>query len=228
LQVLLRALREKMLTFALRVFVRLELFVNTLLEVSSDAQQQPAAAASGAMATGAQTPAPTNASSNTPVKGRSGDMSMSTAVAAMSAQAIVSVEEYVCLAEDLHRLGVWITDTFAQFAVSAVCLSAAATAAGSELVVKCMNIQTEKLRGAKAAVWTKLCGVIVQDCVRGLASVKSVAAKFRMTNKPAPDMPSAYVETTLQPFKYAVCSNAFLLLWFRNECWFWLVCADHS
>jgi Domain of unknown function (DUF3510) len=51
-------------------------------------------------------------------------------------------------------------------------------------------------------VWGRVCSLLAGDCKKALAAVKAVALKYRMTNKPAPEAPSPYVEGILQPFRY--------------------------
>lgn len=50
-------------------------------------------------------------------------------------------------------------------------------------------------------LWTQLLQLIGQECRRPLVSVKGIAGKYRMTNKPSPTAASTYVETILQPLK---------------------------
>lgn len=42
---------------------------------------------------------------------------------------------------------------------------------------------------------------VTNDCVKPLSSVKGVAATYRMTNRPAPKLPSPYVQSILRPLK---------------------------
>lgn len=50
-------------------------------------------------------------------------------------------------------------------------------------------------------LWAQLLALISTECKRPLTSVKGIAGKYRMTNKPSPTVASTYVETILQPFK---------------------------
>lgn len=66
----------------------------------------------------------------------------------------------------------------------------------------CLRHQQRCLTGTRVAVWGRVCAMLGADCKKGLTAVRAVAAKYRMTNKPAPDAPSPYVEMILQPFRY--------------------------
>ena len=46
------------------------------------------------------------------------------------------------------------------------------------------------------------------DCKKGLGAVKTaVVSKYRMTNKPAPELPSAYVDSILLPLRYGTVNT---------------------
>ena len=66
----------------------------------------------------------------------------------------------------------------------------------------CLRQQQSRLVGTRVAVWGRICVMLGAECKKGLTAVRAVAAKYRMTNKPAPDAPSPYVETVLLPFRY--------------------------
>jgi Domain of unknown function (DUF3510) len=70
----------------------------------------------------------------------------------------------------------------------------------------CLTQQQRCLTGTRVAVWGRVCSMLGGECKKGLSAVRAVAAKYRMTNKPAPDAPSPYVELILQPFKYVTQS----------------------
>jgi len=50
-------------------------------------------------------------------------------------------------------------------------------------------------------VWTRICNLLGAECKRNLVAVKAIAGKYRMTNKPPPEVASTYVESVLQPYK---------------------------
>jgi hypothetical protein len=68
--------------------------------------------------------------------------------------------------------------------------------------------QSNKLRLTRSTVWLQLSALLCTECKKALSAVKSaVVSKYRMTNKPAPETPSAYVETILQPVLYVLHSS---------------------
>ena len=68
--------------------------------------------------------------------------------------------------------------------------------------IRCgLQQQQNCLHGTRVAVWSRVCFLLAADCKKGLAAVKAVAAKYRMTNKPPPEAHSPYVEVILQPFR---------------------------
>ncbi len=60
--------------------------------------------------------------------------------------------------------------------------------------------QSTKLLNAARIVWEQACHAVTESCkYPALANVRTIAGKFRMTNKPTPDRASAYVSTLLAP-----------------------------
>lgn len=56
--------------------------------------------------------------------------------------------------------------------------------------------------------------IFIGDCKKGLSAVRAVAAKYRMTNKPAPEVPSPYVDTILLPFRYkSICTYVYIYMY---------------
>jgi len=66
-------------------------------------------------------------------------------------------------------------------------------------------------------VWGKVCSMLAGDCKKGLSAVRAVAAKYRMTNKPAPEVQSPYVDTILLPFRLFCDRHGSLLSKFSSE-----------
>lgn len=63
----------------------------------------------------------------------------------------------------------------------------------------------EGLENAILLIWKQFTAQIAQDCKKALNSVKAIAGKYRMTNKPAPTSCSPYVENILGPLRFVPC-----------------------
>ena len=71
-------------------------------------------------------------------------------------------------------------------------------------VRKCFSLLHLRLTGVRGLVWKEVRHLLLLDCRDVLLlPVKSVASRFRMTNKPPPNAPSPYVENILNPLRYA-------------------------
>lgn len=106
----------------------------------------------------------------------------------------ITVEEMMLIVEDELALSVWLVNSFAVLAIRQTPRLAA-----NEAIIQSIQLSVERLSGLRDAVWTRALSSIASECKRNLGGVRVIAGKYRMTNKPPPDTPSAYVETILQP-----------------------------
>jgi hypothetical protein len=106
----------------------------------------------------------------------------------------------VLLAADLYSLARWLKSSLEPRAIALIPSSSAADKA-KEAVSALLDSECERLDATRKAVWSRLVSLLGADCRRGLLAVKAVAGKYRMTNKPAPDSASPYVETVLAPLR---------------------------
>ena len=60
--------------------------------------------------------------------------------------------------------------------------------------MECLNLTLK-------AMYTHFNHLLAQDCKKALSSIKAIAGKYRMTNKPPPNKASSYVETIFQPIR---------------------------
>ena len=82
---------------------------------------------------------------------------------------------------------------------------------GVDAVRAALVRQTSKLQGARSEVWARVSALLGGECRKALGAVKTaVVSKYRMTNKPAPDSASAYVEVILQPLKKFLAQHSAL------------------
>lgn len=106
----------------------------------------------------------------------------------------VTVRDLISLVDDLHRLCVWLDGALTLEATHKLQVA-------GHSVALILSQQTTKLLAVKTIAWEETCRTLTAECKENLQSVKAVASKFRMTNKPPPTAPSAYVETVLAPLK---------------------------
>lgn len=113
-------------------------------------------------------------------------------------KAIATIDDLILLAVDLETVAVWLGHTFLGVVENTL-------QGGDEQLVpfkQCLKQQETSLRGTRIAVWGKVCSMLAGNCKKGLSAVRAVAAKYRMTNKPAPEVQSPYVDTILLPFRF--------------------------
>jgi len=133
----------------------------------------------------------TAAAEGTPVKGGH---------SAGGSGAPVAVGDLVRCVEDLHTLTSWIVRVFAPLSRKII-IGDRLIGTDEGPIECCLQLQAEAILHVCPALWARIAGIIAAECKSGLKAVKSVAGKFRMTNKPAPDTPSGFVVTILKPLK---------------------------
>lgn len=117
----------------------------------------------------------------------------------------LTVEEHVLLASDLNSLSVWLKDYFISYVEKSLSLSMSEISSNEHSpVYNCINIQCNKLYDIRSILWSRVSNLLGNECKRNLTSVKAIAGKYRMTNKPQPDSASPYVEIILQPYRYII------------------------
>ena len=103
-----------------------------------------------------------------------------------------SLEELVFLIADTQALASWVDTQF--------CHSASRNLVINPATLKSvLTRRSASLRELAVSMWQQALSVLSSDCRAALTAVKSIAARFRMTNKPPPDSASPYVQTILQP-----------------------------
>jgi len=235
--VLLQPLVAKFLTLILRTLMRLEAHVALSCSVTtpsfpnkSDIEQLRLvyASATPSVTTGASATGPgagTPAAKKTP--GAAATPAATPAMAPVTPGAtplvlsVLALEELLLVAGDLHCLEGWL---LAEFSTSAAAALGAKQSAGSSVgtfhidlqgvdaVRAALVRQVAKLQGARGEIWTKITALLGGECRKALGAVKTaVVSKYRMTNKPAPESASAYVEAILLPLKTFLAQHAALV-----------------
>lgn len=184
--VLLKALGAKLFSFAMKIVYRLEAQIVFMLDINVDAnvsddqqlklktpmKRNP----SSIMSPHPPTPAnETNSENTTPN---------------------CSIEELVLLTADLHGIAEWLEKRFTSYAEEALGFSST-----DDNICKCTKILRNRLEMTRDAVWNKVCSLLSTECKKSLVSVKAIAGKYRMTNKPPPDSASPYVENIVLPLR---------------------------
>lgn len=125
-------------------------------------------------------------------------------------KAVVSYtsEDLSLLASDLESLSHWIESFFINFCENALPYKRLPPVAiptppyyTTSPVSRLLTSQSNGLKQLLFIVWNKIILQLSFECKTALHAVKAVAGKYRMTNKPAPDVASTYVKTILQPVK---------------------------
>lgn len=118
----------------------------------------------------------------------------------------MSLEELMWVDHDICQLNGWIKTVLIPFTTNKLSFqyqgeqgeSAAIISSMLETLLKRQQNTAQELR---PNVRKKIADIITMDCKSGLKAVKSIAGKFRMTNKPPPESPSSYVASILKPLK---------------------------
>lgn len=117
----------------------------------------------------------------------------------------ISLDDCVLLVLDVHSLATWFRSQFLPHATGVINVTAASSAEedpGESGPVEAIVTEVcENLRGTGQAVWKRAMSLLLEECKGHLVAVRAVAGRYRMTNRPAPTAPSAYVETILTPLK---------------------------
>jgi len=154
-------------------------------------------------------------SASTATGGSTPGVTSSTEVSSVAAALPVrGIEELVLLCGDILNLEEWVSSDFSTSAASALVLrgrpvwqeqkngSSAVNLEAVDAVRGLLDDQVSKVGGAREVVWARITTLLVTDCKKSLGAVKTaVVSKYRMTNKPAPETPSAYVESILAPLR---------------------------
>lgn len=113
-----------------------------------------------------------------------------------------SVDELVLLVHDLFRLDQRVSLEVSQRAKNKVLWKdETMTNDARSPIDMCLSFQLRQLGGARLKVCERVSSLLCNDCRRAVTAIKAIAGKYRMTNKPAPETSSSYVETVLQPLK---------------------------
>lgn len=144
----------------------------------------------------------------------SASASTSTAIAST----VLSVEEIVVLLCDIKVISLWMQNQLH----TNISLSFQAGYSGFKLLrdvdisseissnsLRTLASQCRKYQLISDAVWSRALALLSSECKVALQQVKSVAGKYRMTNKPPPDSASPFVVVILKPIKYV---SLFVLL----------------
>jgi hypothetical protein len=123
---------------------------------------------------------------------------------------VQTVEELIMFVQDLLKFYLWVRDRFrikvhdALFsAVSPNRITSESSSILKESVEGCFSSVTRSFHTVIVSLWGRNSQLLAGECKRILiSSVKAIAGKFRLTNKPPPDAPSAYVETVYQSFRF--------------------------
>jgi len=194
--VLLKALGAKLFSFAMKIVYRLEAQIVFMLDVSVDASS------SDDQQLKLKTPLKRNPSSvispypPTPA----------TETNAENVTPNCSIEELVLLTADLNGIAEWIENKFTDYAEEALGFS---RSEGN--ILKCTKILRRRLEMTRDAVWNKVCSLLSTECKKSLVSVKAIAGKYRMTNKPPPDSASPYVENIVLPLRSFIAQHKTLI-----------------
>ena len=215
--VVLPSLALKFLELALRLLLRLEMFVVSNVDVTTPRNVNGSSSCSGLVdsagvviqAVDKRTQVPALAQVISPAKGN-----ISAPVTPMhggnppnlssNGSNGPTVDDLAFLSADLWSLEQWVEIFFQPIALAA--LSSNDGAAGVKFLIKA---RVAELRRLRSAVLGRLQSMLAYECKSLLSSgganvagpVRAIASRYRMTNKPSPEAPSAYVETVLRPLK---------------------------
>ena len=228
--VLLPALSAKFLTFILRILQRLEAQIAAACNIltasfgrltieqlrqsvlqslnktaSSSLKDSTPTAEKDSSTTSAISSAPTASSAN------------AAAVSVLpSVPLLQAADEFVLLVQDLLAFESWVFSSLQMkvkseftdihnFNVLAGLTETDAAEGRLEIersIATCFEAAQFNLRSTTVAVWLKMSQVVSSECKKGLASsVKGIAGKFRMTNKPPPDSASPFIEPIFNPLR---------------------------
>jgi hypothetical protein len=220
--VVLPSLTSKFLGLALRLLLRLEVYVVASVAISTARNPSGASScanlidsAGGCIQVAEGHPHPTAAldQSVSPAKGHIISQpstpqpqisSQISTIGRSSGTAGPSMDELALLVSDLSALEKWLLGRFMHRASSVLASPSNAAAVSSLLASRACGLA--QLRNS---VLLKIQTNIAAECKALLSAgganvagpIRAIASRYRMTNKPAPDTPSPYVETVLRPLK---------------------------
>jgi hypothetical protein len=231
----LRAVAAELFSLALRLVVRFEALAAIAAETPTPSfpksalaallhqlQTNAAAAASNKEATAAAaaaTAAAATAAGKDPAQHAAaatsgGSVALKT-VGTLPMAAPASADDLMLLAADLAVVAGWLTGPFVGLVDNVLRAAVPAVGTSESASQRTLVLQSERLLGARVAVWERVCALMASDCKKGLTAVRAIAAKYRMTNKPPPDAPSPYVDAVLQPLRQFLDRHGALLASFR-------------
>ena len=114
-----------------------------------------------------------------------------------ASQSTLTVDQLVLLVADMLALRRFVAETFLEQCRNALGQSLsekALTRSVREGILPAMETMTTVL-------WAAVTQSVVAECKKPLTSIKGIAGKYRMTNKPAPSQASPYVESVLAPLR---------------------------
>lgn len=211
----LRPITDQFLAILLRIFVRLEAHVAVLCSITTPSFDKAALEAMRNFASSpTSTPAVKSRGAVTPSKGVAsaaiaGGCTAGGDITSLGGLPATTLQDLVMTTRDMLLFRHWVTGPLAKRSIEMV-LSSQAEIAGDRssrdsivaAIERCFTSVTERLATAQTAVWDRTATLLTTECRKGLLSaVKAIAGRYRMTNKPPPDSPSPYVESTLRPLR---------------------------
>lgn len=156
---------------------------------------------------------------NTPAAASTSTTTTTTSTSAL-VLSVLTLDELLIVAGDIYLLESYLLSEFSTAAAAALgakqstlgCVASfQVDLQGVDAVRAALVRQTTKLTGARGEVWGKVTSLLGAECRKALGAVKTaVVSKYRMTNKPAPDGASAYVDNILQPLKKFLAQHSTL------------------
>ena len=117
---------------------------------------------------------------------------------------LLSLDDLIHAMSDLVTLQIWLQSRLPALVISSCAKAHKGSEAENELflpVSRALTLQANKCKQVIAGFWARALSIVCADCKVAVQSVKSVAGKYRMTNKPPPDSASPFVPSILQPLR---------------------------
>ena len=221
--VLLPPLSSKFFTFILRILQRLEAQVAAVSNIHTPSfskltVDQIKQSVLQTMNKTASSSAKVSADAATEKESGSSTTSAAAVSTLTSVPVIQSADELMLLVQDLLAFETWVSvDLQARVKVAMLEIirhniktsdtvepEAESKQASIETSISsCFQVTQSNLQSTAGAVWLKMSQLVATECKKGLvSSVKGIAGKFRMTNKPPPDSASAFIEPIFNPLRY--------------------------
>lgn len=101
--------------------------------------------------------------------------------------------------KDIRVLQNWITNVLVSLFEEKV--YGVGVAMSTSPIRRCLERQSMKMLSVVEAAWAHIASLISADCIASLTALKTIAGKYRMTNKPPPDTHSSFVPDILKPLR---------------------------